>query len=270
MAAATKSPRPEQRVDVSAPDAAVEFPQPHDIEAAETFAFISPHLPRQRCRLLKIGGGSHTCARQLAESGHEFHVLDPTGQSVLPKDAVSLSVNFVHPEALELESFAYDAAILTNGLSHFHDLDTLIELSAKSLVSSGLLFIDEPDHSNLAAGTSDWYRMTLRELNNRGYIDLSPDNDLERSVLAGKTIAQHIRQRGLATHSAADHFASLHGRFSILSETKLPYLYRYFAEVVPSGEPGARLVRSFLAQESAAIEQGSLEPVGHRIIAIKK
>jgi len=133
-----------------------------------------------------------------------------------------------------------------------------------------MLFIDDSDHFALARSTTEWYRLTLHELRNRGYIELSPDNDIERAIFSGRTTAEYSGQRGLATHSAVDHRNSLGGFFRIQSEERTPYLYRFLSAVVPSGEPGARLVRTFLAQESAAIEQGLLEPVGRRVIAVKK
>lgn len=237
------------------------------IEARDLGKFVSSHLARPGCRLIHIATSPYAVGRWLAERGHEVDIIDPSGSSADAVDG-SDSIQVCTPDAIELEAFAYDAAIVSSALHVFRDVSEIARRIAKSLVSGGLIVLEEPDASALRSDVSNWYRLALQELRDRRYIELSTDDDLERAVFAGRSIAEYLEQRGQHVHVAVSYRAAVRADFKLLSDSACPYLYRYFARIAPSSESGQRLLESFYRLECDAIEKGLLAPSGRRIVAV--
>jgi SAM-dependent methyltransferase len=184
---------------------------------------------RDRRRVLEVGCGEGRLAARLAAAGHEITAID-----LQPLREPPPGVRFLACDFLDFVDAPYDALLFTASLHHIPRLDDAIARAHDLLVPGGLLWADDFDLEAPDEATARWYYAQ------QGI----PDGDVARWR------ADHEPD----LHVGAAMIAAVRARFDDVAIARGPYLHRYLGDGV---EP----------LERAGIADGSLRPVGLRILA---
>jgi SAM-dependent methyltransferase len=203
-------------------------------------AFVLDSLPGSS-RVLEVGCGDGSLARELSAAGHDVLAIDP----VAPEGAIFQRVTL---EELD-DPGPFDAVVASRSLHHVHDLDAALGRIAALLPAGGLLLVDEFAHDRLDEPTADWYYGQLRALGAaRG--DAVP-RSLE--ALREEWAAEH---EGL--HGSDVVLRALAARFEERSLDWEPYLWHYVDGV------------STRDLERTLVDLGAIQALGYRYAGVAR
>ena len=229
--------------------------------ARETLAFVRPWLPPWG-RILDVGCGGGEIAAALAGAGHTVTGIDPELSARLAA-AKGPNPTFVQADFRRFEASPFDVLLFVTSLHHIQPLDEVLAHARRLLRPGGLLIAEEFAVEAPDATTARWY-YDLKEL----------------LAVAGRFPPERIR--GAAGDEPRARWAAEHdhdlteGRvmrqgiaasFELLSAETGPYLYRYIADGVESLGPAAGLAAHVADLERRRIADGTLRPVGLRLVA---
>ena len=212
-----------------------------DAALADTLAFITTALGDRR-RILEVGCGSGELAAALHHAGRDVTALDRH----LHHEHLPAGPRFIEQDFLSLDDGApYDALLFTTSLHHIAPLDAALDRARALLAPGGRVVIDDFDVAAPDEPTAAFWCA----IHEHGVAPATAPLERWRT--------HHDESPPL--HTAATMHARLVPRFTILSATVGPYLYRYAHPV----DARAR----WRTVEMAAIDEGTVVPVGRRWVA---
>jgi SAM-dependent methyltransferase len=193
--------------------------------------FVRANLPPSPARVLEVGAGDGTLARELADSGYSVLAIDPeaTTEDVLPVPLADLD----EPEA------SFDAAVAVVSLHHVEPLELSCARLAHVLRPGAPLVIDEFDVDAFDERAAAWLLEQRRVLG-------SPDD---------RSPAELVAELRDELNPLSRIIAALGPQFDLGPPCRVSYLYRW------------DLDDSLRALEERLIDEGELPAVGVRLVA---
>ncbi|HZU98884.1 MAG TPA: methyltransferase domain-containing protein [Planctomycetota bacterium] len=235
---------------------------PADLAIDETLAFVNAALGRKRRRILEVGCGDGALARRLVALGHDVVGIDRSEKAVEKARAAGFAAEL--GDFLEYEAEPFDAVAFTRSLHHIHDLRKALARARALLAPGGTLVIDDFALESMDRKTAAWL------------------GD-QRAVLGAAGILHH---HGHGTDPLAswkkehEHDPPLHPGKALVAATRRvfgpskaergPYLYRYFCLGLEQTARGAAVASAILDVETRLVAEGSLVPIGLRILATRR
>lgn len=104
-------------------------------------AFIHKYLPKQKIKVLDIGGGSGRFAIPLSKYGNDVTVVEPNNEaiSILSKKSTIKCINCTFEEFASSEKF--DLVLIIEVLGNFMDIESVFSKVYNMLSSNGILII---------------------------------------------------------------------------------------------------------------------------------
>jgi SAM-dependent methyltransferase len=193
--------------------------------------FVRANLPPSPARVLEVGAGDGTLARELADSGYSVLAIDPeaTTEDVLPVPLADLD----EPES------SFDAAVAVVSLHHVEPLELSCARLAHVLRPGAPLVIDEFDVDAFDERAAAWLLEQRRVLG-------SPDD---------RSPAELVAELRDELNPLSRIIAALGPQFDLGPPCRVSYLYRW------------DLDDSLRALEERLIDEGELPAVGVRLVA---
>jgi len=211
-------------------------------------------------RILDVGCGRGEVARQLGAIGCRVTALDVKLRDPVPGP----NVEFIEHDFLAYEAEPFDVLLFTASLHHIAPLDQAIAHAAKLLVSGGRLIVDDfdvaaPDHETLT-----WYYEQQELL---AAAELYPAERIDPPAADPTARWQAAHHHEPALHTGAAMRSQISSSFVIRNLQRADYLFRYITAGLPADERGARIANHVRTVERTRIANGTLVPVGLRIVA---
>lgn len=218
-----------------------------------------------RHRVLEVGCGTGALARRLGAAGFEVIAVDVALGDRRPAPGVA----FVESDFLALDAEPFDAVVFSASLHHINPLQRAIAHAARLLVPSGLLVVDDFDLDAADADTLRWYYEVQELLAAAG---LYPNDRIDPPAgsqpgddLVARWRAHHTHEPPL--HTGSQMRLAISEWFAIRELRMIDFLHRYIGKGLPQDERGAAIAAHVAATERNKIAQGSLTPVGLRLLA---
>jgi SAM-dependent methyltransferase len=228
-----------------------------DLALAEQHAFVSQAIVGAR-RVLEVGAGSGHLARRLQADGFSVTALDLSP----PPNIEPLGVRWVQGDFLAFEDEPFDAVLFTASLHHITPLSGALERARALLVPGGVLVVDDFDLEAPDEATARWYYEVQELLVATGAYDacrLRAPRDLPPLQ---RWQAEH-EHHDAPLHNGRAMLAQIETSFRSREVTRGPYLYRYICR----GTSNLGVAQHVLSVETRRIADGSLQPVGLRVVA---
>jgi SAM-dependent methyltransferase len=228
-----------------------------DPAVAEQHAFVSKAIVGAR-RVLEVGAGQGHLARRLEADGFSVTALDLSP----PADPEPSGVRWVQGDFLGFDDEPFDAVLFTASLHHITPLDAALERARGLLARGGVLVVDDFDLEAPDEATARWYYEVQELLVATGTYDacrLHAPRDLQALQ---RWQAEH-EHHDVPLHAGRAMLAGIEQVFRSLEVTRGPYLYRYIC----AGTSNVGVAQHLLSVETRRIADGSLRPVGLRVVA---
>ncbi len=242
---------------------AVRAMQPVDVLTSHTMEFVTAALPGANLRLLEVGAGSGHLARALMDAGHGVVAVDTSEKAVAR--ARELGVDARHADWHDFDDGTFDAILFTRSLHHIDRLQQAIDRCWPMLTHDGRVLLEEVSFADVDPPTAGWLGSSMRELAQRGAIDIPPKSFLTTLLDAPDPHAWWHEHHG-HMHQARDIRTACRAGGRIVDDHAVVYLYRYFAGLVPAGEPGVALLGQLKRDEQSRIDTGEIHAVGRRLV----
>jgi SAM-dependent methyltransferase len=231
----------------------------------ETHRFLT-HALTGRKRILDVGCGRGLMAAKLGSDGFAVTALDQSLASLQVHDTPN--VTFVERDFLEYEAEPFEAIFFVASLHHIPDLDRALLRAHQLLLPGGLLIAEEFAVEAPDVHTARWYYEVQEFLALGG---LSPHQHIHASSDPSPQARwrdEHAETPPLHTGEAMT--TAVKKRFSLLEATPGPFLYRHICHGIEATERGEALAQSIFDAEKRRIAEGTLRPVGLRLLAQKR
>jgi SAM-dependent methyltransferase len=231
------------------------------VPTRETARFIERWLKSTQ-RILEVGAGNGALAATLMQKGHEVTALDRSSGCI--REAAARGLRTVCADFLSWSTDEiFDAVLFTRSLHHMPDLPRALERAEALLAPSGRLVAEEFGVDRIDRATARWFYDVCGILEAAEI--LPPEGESPRDPLE---------------RWQADHKEPLHGgeameaeigkRFAPLGTEDAPYLYRIMCARMQDEVRSHKVAARLFEIEERAIAEGTLRPVGIRIVAQKK
>ena len=186
-------------------------------------------------RVLEVGCGDGSLARELAGAGYDVLAIDP----VAPDGELFRRVTL---EELD-DPGPFDTVVASFSLHHVHELGAALDRIASLLPPGGMVVVDEFAWERLDEPTSEWYYGQLRALG------AARGDSVPRSLeaLREEWAAEHEH-----LHGSDVLLPALAGRFEERALEWRPHLWRYVDGVTTRD------------LERTLVDVGAIQPLGYR------
>lgn len=233
----------------------------NNFSAQQTADFVLSAVAHD-ATILDVGCGDGRISALLAAAGLRVHAIDARDDVV--KEAVA---NGVKAECADFLSYSpstkFDAILFARSLHHISPLGDAVAHTHELLAPNGLLLLDDFAAEAVDMQTAIWFYGlksllgTSHELHSRG--PKLDDGKMPADPLAAWR--EHLFGRHAVSPSTA-YLSAVRGRFTIASEARIPYLFRYFSDDLSESECAA-----LQDWETRLCHWGALRPIGVRVIA---
>jgi SAM-dependent methyltransferase len=233
----------------------------------ETHRFLTQAL-KGRKRILDVGCGRGLLAAKLGADGFAVTALDRSLAHLEARDTAN--VTFVERDFLEYEAEPFEAILFVASLHHIPDLDRAILRAHQLLLPGGLLLAEEFSVEAPDVHTARWY-YEVQELLALGGLS-SPQHHQHVHDSSAQSPQARWRDEHVETpplHSGEAMAMAVKKRFSHLETTPGPFLYRHMCHGVEATAHGGRLAQYIFDAEKKRIAEGTLKPVGLRLLSQK-
>ena len=216
-------------------------------------------------RMLQVGCGDGAIAEKLKDEDHEVVGLDRSATAVA--EARRRGVLAVTGDFFDFKDGSFDAVLFSRTLHLLTPLVEAVEHARALLSPGGLLIADELAVENVDRETVRWFFELSDLLEAVGLVPAA----LERVVPASNQLERWYEEheQGYAAHAGEDMAIAIGTRFDLVSQERVPYLYRYICDRIEVSDRGARVARWVHDLESLRVSEGSLRPAGLRLVAKK-
>ena len=238
-----------------------------DLALRDTLGFLESALPSPGLRLLEVGCGRGELAAALRDLGHQLTALEPDPDAAA--EARDRGVPVEEAGLLDHHGGPYDAVLFTRSLHHIHDLDAAVEHALGLLAPAGRLVLEEFAREQADRLTAGFFFDGLGLLESAGVPahadDLDPAADpLERWTTALAPSDDHPMHTGAALEAAVT------ARADVTYATRVPYVWRHVVDKLGPHEHADRIGRFLREVERRRIADGSVQPLGLRLVATRR
>ncbi len=238
---------------------------PIEIGTTETLAFVLNNLSLSGVRVLEVGCGDGLLALRLLEQGARVRGIDVDCDLI--EQARGRGVDAVAGDFLHYADEAFDAILFSRSLHHLHTPAAAMEKAHCLLKPQGCLLVEDFAVDAVDQRTAVW---------NYGIEALLQAAGLLAGVDAPPAITDALKRWQIdhtEHHDIADSptmRAALRAHFEMVSEARVPYLYRYFLHELVADEQSAMVARQLLDWERELIACDGIEAVGLRWVAVRR
>jgi SAM-dependent methyltransferase len=228
-----------------------------DLELSEQHAFVTRAIDGGARRVLEVGAGRGRLARRLQADGLSVTALDlsPSTSDSAP------GVRWVHGDFLAFEDEPFDAVLFTASLHHINPLDAALARAGALLAPGGVLVVDDFDLDAPDEATARWFYEVQELLAAAGAYAAGHEHAPHGGPL--ERWRQEHEHHGAPLHTGRAMLAGIEMGFASMAKTRGPYLYRYICR----GTSNLGVAQHVLSVETRRIADGSLQPIGLRVIA---
>jgi SAM-dependent methyltransferase len=241
---------------------------PIDLPVDETVAFVLAHLSRPDMRILDVGCGNGLVANHLQAHGHSIVAIDESPEKVQAANALGVAARVAAWPSFEDAPF--DAILFAASLHHIHPLAEAVEQAHRLLVPSGLVIVEDFAWDGIDRITAEWFYGIVRLLASCQAVSMEGDRFVAELASSGGEFTCWQESHDHELHTITTMWSTLQTRFHELSETRVPYLYRYLCPVLPENDIGYRIVSQVLELEGRLANLGTISLIGHRFIGRKR
>lgn len=249
-----------------------------DVPLGETLAFVQRLLPSAG-RILEIGCGDGRLVRALATLGHQVVGVDGDAGAIAAAQRAQDQHDPRDPRRGDFDARlarfpdfdpargepACDLVLFTRSLHHVDDLAGAARRARELTRPGGRLAIEDWAWDELDGPTLDWIAGMLADCRARRLV---PRGEWPEGGSAAERAAHWLADhRGEDLHQRAAMRAAIAEHWTIETEARVPYAYRYVARYAAAQADGVGLARAALAAERAAIDERRIVPLGWRLVA---
>jgi len=239
---------------------------PTEIPTGHTVQFLNRVLPNGSTRVLEVGCGDGAVAERLKTTGRSITGIDRSPEAV--RLAQERGVHAVAADYFEYRDGPFDAVLFSRSLHHLAPLVRALDHAHELLAPGGLILAEEFAIENVDHETARWFFEITDLLETVGLMPLASDTVVAASNQLERWFEEHADDQPI--HAGEDMVIGMGARFELLSQERVPYLYRYISDRIEPSERGVRVARWVLDLESLRITNGSLRPAGLRLVAAKR
>jgi SAM-dependent methyltransferase len=214
-----------------------------------------------RPRVLEVGCGDGAVARRLAEVGMAVTAIDY--KLLAPKPAPNVTYREVDFLAYETEPF--DAIVFSGSLHNASHLEGAIAKCSNLLAPAGRLIVEDFDVAAPDRETLKWLFETEDRLAMTGVFAPEKIHGAAGEPLEARWQVVHSHEH--EQHAGAAMRLAISTRFVIRELHRVDYLYRFLLPGLSDDDAGAGTALHVRATERSGIANGTLVPVGLRIVA---
>jgi SAM-dependent methyltransferase len=240
---------------------------PRELPLMETHRFIT-HALAGRKRILDVGCGRGLLAAKLGSEGLAVTALDRSLAHLEARGTAN--VTFIERDFLEYEAEPFEAILFVTSLHHIPDLDRALLRAHELLLPGGLLIAEEFALEAPDAHTARWYYEVQELLALGGLHPHEHHQHIHGSSAQSpqaRWMNEHVETPPL--HSGEAMATPVKKRFRILETTPGPFLYRHICHGLEATDRGGSLAQYIFDAEKRRIAEGTLRPVGLRLLAQK-
>lgn len=239
----------------------------NDVATDETVRFVTSYM-RPGVRILEVGAGHGEVAKRLRSLGHSVVAIDSDADAV--KTARREGNEVMHANFLAFSADPFDAVVFTRSLHHLSPLTEAIERARALLRSGGTIVIEDFAFEEMNDITADWLHDELRRLSTDGVLNTRDEGFGAELLSAGGNLAawKNHHDGRHQIHTATQITAGVERVFQITERSEAPYLYRYIAPMLADDGSGFRILQAVLSREKSMIEQGAIQAIGRRLVAV--
>lgn len=235
--------------------------EPSDLRSDQSAAFVASALA-SRPRVLEVGCRRGDVSRRLAHAGFSVTAID----AKLRAPSAAPGVTFIECDLFAFEAEPFDAIVYSDSLHAFDRIGEAMQKTLSLLKPTGRLIVEDFDVEAPDLGTLRWYYDAQELLCAAG---MFPRDRIDPVVVGNDHLARwranHLFDSAFLAGSAM-RFA-ISSRFVIRELKRVEYLYRLIGLGLPTDARGTAIVQQLRVSERRGIEDGSLTPVGLRIVA---
>jgi SAM-dependent methyltransferase len=235
---------------------------PRELSLMETYRFLVRVLAGRK-RILEVGCGRGLLAAKLGADGFAVTALDQSLADLEVHGAAG--VTFIESDFLNYEAEPFDAIFFVTSLHHIPALDQALLQAHKLLSPGGLLVLEEFAVEAPDVQTARWYYEIQELLAVSGLYPPERILGSEAETPHARWRAEHEETPPLQTGAAMT--MAVAKQFGMLETTPGPYLYRYICNGLEASDRGGSIARFILGAEQKRIAEGTLKPVGLRLLA---
>jgi SAM-dependent methyltransferase len=237
---------------------------PRELPLMETHRFIT-HALAGRKRILDVGCGRGLLAAKLGSEGLAVTALD---RSLAHLEArATANVTFIERDFLEYEAEPFEAILFVTSLHHIPDLDRALLRAHQLLLPGGLLIAEEFALEAPDVHTARWYYEVQELLALGGLSSSHHTHSSNAQSPQARWSDEHVETPPL--HSGEAMATAVKKRFRILETTPGPFLYRHICHGIEATDRGGTLAQYIFDAEKQRLAEGTLRPVGLRLLAQK-
>ncbi|HYM80880.1 MAG TPA: class I SAM-dependent methyltransferase [Candidatus Limnocylindria bacterium] len=239
---------------------------PTDVPVAHTLRFLLDALPAPGLRVLEVGCGKGAVAARLKAQGLHVTALDTSAEAVAA--ARERGVEAIEADFLAFAGDPYDAVVFTRSLHHLQSLEGALERAHQLLRPNGVLVLEEFAIERMDGATARWFFDLRALLEAAALMPVAPALEPPPRDTLERWFREHDGEEPI--HPGAEMLAELGRRFETLQRVDAPCLYRHVCDRIEASERGLQVAQQVFEIESRRVAEGSLQPLGLRVVARRR
>jgi len=241
--------------------------KPIDLANDETLAFILEHIPAPHARILDVGCGDGLIASRLLARGHELVAIDESADMVQQARARGIDARVAAWPLFEDDPFEF--ILFARSLHHLHPLSEAVEQAHRLLAPAGRVIVEDFAWSEIDPLTAEWFYGVVRLLDSCGVTTPHADSFAAELAHSGGEFLFWEQSHDHELNTVTQMWSALRNRFQPLSESQLPYLYRYICPVLAENDAGVAIASQVLEMEKRMAQLGAIKQIGRRFVGVK-
>jgi SAM-dependent methyltransferase len=233
-------------------------------ETRYTYDFIKRFLsPECQC-ILEVGCGTGELAARLSNDGYSVVAIDSDGVSIATARRLGVDAHVATWPGFA--SGQFDAVLFSRSLHHIHTLPESIKRAAESLVTGGLIIVEDFAYESTDEKTLRWFASAIRLLEATGLLTVG-DESLNKVLSKTETLKAWRENHENELHTAAEIDAQLEKLFGRVIRENAAYYFRYIANAITATEKRDAIVQAFADHEETLVADSSIVSLGRRFVA---
>ncbi|MEO3826440.1 LysR substrate-binding domain-containing protein [Actinomadura sp. B10D3] len=225
-------------------------------------AFFAEHLPAPPARVLDAGCGRGELAAVLQGHGYEVTGIDNDPRAVAVAQGNAAPV--IEADITRYRDHPFDAVLFSLSLDHVDRLHSAVARARSLLKPDGLLIVDEFAWERADRATATWFYDIAALISSIGLPGRrGPAEPADQPL-------RHWTRRHRDSdpmHTGAAMTDAITTEFDLIESARVPYLHRYLGGWLPDDATGRRWSAVLRDIEQRRVADGTLAPVGLRIVA---
>jgi SAM-dependent methyltransferase len=233
------------------------------IATGETVHFIAGHAP-SGAQLIEVGCGAGEVAVALMERGIKVTGIESDPDRIAV--ARSRGVDVIAGRWPDVDVPRADVVVFTRSLHHIAGLGAAVAHAKELLGVLGLLLVEDFAFESADAATVDWFRSVVAEGIAQGVLRAVPEEFATRVMAADDALEAWHEDHDHDLHGWPEMANAVADRFSQISVSEVPYLYRYLIPVAEDSPEAVEFVRETRDREGNFDDQ-AFRMIGRRLVA---